>query len=702
MPVKVNIISMRTHNTAPIIALALVALLLLASFFGALLRPANFYGADHPIGVASLVTQPPKTARLASFVPAAVAPGKRLQPGYGNLPLNFEMNQGQAAHPVKFMARGNGYGLFLTPTEAVLSLHRNASGKARRPSPIAASSSAILRMQLVQANAHSQVQGVDRLPGISNYLMGRDPKQWRTNVAHYARVRYADVYPGVDLVYYGNQRQLEYDFVVAPGADPAAIKLAYQGTQAAHINQQGDLVLETGSGAVVHHAPVVYQKINGQRYNIPSHYIIRNPQSAIRNVEVGFQLATYDKTQPVIIDPVLSYSTYLGGNLADQANAIAVDGAGNAYITGQTDSSNFPTANSTQTFGGGTDVFVTKLSSTGALVYSTFLGGSGSDIGSAIAVDSAGNAYITGQTKSSDFPLANAYQSLFGGGTDAFVTKLNASGSAPVYSTYLGGLSNDVGSGIAVDSSGSAYVTGTTNSANFPLNLSLSLLLFGGNDAFVTKFNPAGTALTYSTFFGGSRNDSGNGIAVDASGNAYIVGTTNSTDLTTNTSANFRSLSGGTDAFVAKFDSSAAVVYSLYLGGTGNENGNGITVDGGSNAYVTGDTNSTNFPTKNPLQASNAGGTDAFIAEINSTGSNLNASTYFGGSKNDTANAIALDSAGDVTVAGQTNSTNFPTTNAVQGTYGGDPNDAFVSTLGPSLASVTSSTYLGDSGNDIA
>ncbi len=390
---------------------------------------------------------------------------------YGKLPLSFEANHGQTDNRVDFLSRGSGYTLFLTPTEAVLALRKPAASEVGAAAEVSKVESnpdteeAVLRMKLVGANPSPQVSGLEELPGKSNYFLGNDPSKWRTNVPQYAKVQYEDVYPGVDLVYYGNQRELEYDLVVAPWANPEAIHLAFEGEDKLEIDAQGDLVLDSDGGQVRLQKPLVYQQVDGVRQQVAGAYVLKGRH------HVGFQVAAYDAGQPLIIDPVLSYSTYLGGIGTDSGVGIAVDTAGNAYVTGQTDSTDFPTASPVQpALGGERDAFVTKLNAAGnALVYSTYLGGSGEDSGLGIAVDASGNAYVMGQTGSTDFPTASPIQAAHGGGlTDAIVTKLNAAGSALVYSTYLGGSANDLGGGIAVDASGNAYVTGFTGSTDFP------------------------------------------------------------------------------------------------------------------------------------------------------------------------------------------------------------------------------------------
>ena len=728
------------------------------------------------------------------------AANARIVESYGKLPLSFEANQGQTDAQVKFLSRGSGYSLFLTSNEAVLSLkptnqsrdepgspaHSDALGwrngastnpplgnkvgplaharpgvrsyglwsagrgsdrlsaPSAKPVPARRGSvdEAVLRMKLVGANPSAQVTGLDELPGKSNYFIGNDPKKWRTNVPTYAKVRYENVYPGIDLLYYGNQRQLEYDFVVSPGADPRTIRLAFpsrdrEGAGALRIDDQGDLLLGAEGSELRLHKPVVYQEINGERQSISGKFVIQ------KDHQVGFEVARYDASKPLIIDPVLVYSTYLGGSGDDRGSGIAVDSSGNAYVTGLTLSSNFPTTSGAfQTSGVG--CFVTKFNPAGtALAYSTLIN-NGECL--AIAVDSAGNAYVTGDTQSTNFPTANAFQAVYGGGTcgfpgvsypcpDAFVTKLNATGSALVYSTYLGGSGEDYGGsgqdyglGIAVDSSGNAYVTGYTSSTNFPTKNAFQAAFTAVNcppgsdpypcfNAFVTKLNAAGSALVYSTYLGGSGDDNGSGIAVDSSGNAYVTGYTHSTNFPTTANAFQPAFGGGSiHAFVTKLNAAgSALVYSTYLGGSGGDYGQAIAVDASGNAYVTGQTFSANFPTtENAFQAAFAGGTcvsaasviypcgNAFVTKLNAAGSALVYSTYLGGSGGDSGSGIAVDSSGNAYVTGSTGSTNFPTANAFQAalaTCCGYEN-AFVTKLNAAGSALVYSTYLGGSGGD--
>jgi hypothetical protein len=407
---------------------------------------------------------------------------------YGRLPLHFEANRGQADPAVKFLVRAPDYTLFLTSTEAVVAKPQTRA----------------LRLRLVESDPAARLEGKNIQGGRSHYLLGNSEAAWHTNVDSYSRVELQQPYPGVNLVYYGNRNQLEYDFVVAPGADPTVIGLSFGGASAMRVDGRGDLVLRINDGELRHRKPRAYQTIDGIEREVFSRYIVRG------KLEVGFELGTYDRSRPLVIDPVLSFSTYLEGSGDDRAYGIAVDPAGCAYIVGETGSVDFPKAGAAQTaFGGYTDVFVSKLNATGtALVYSTYLGGSSRDSGRAIALDAAGNAYITGFTYSRNFPVtAGAAQSSPGGASAVFVAKLNPSGSALLYSTYLRGSGSDYGTAIAVDSSGSAYVTGYTSSLDFPITAGAFQTTFGGggSDAFVAKLNSSGSALNYSTYLWGRR-----------------------------------------------------------------------------------------------------------------------------------------------------------------------------------------------------
>ncbi|MEO7658140.1 MAG: SBBP repeat-containing protein, partial [Pyrinomonadaceae bacterium] len=530
----------------------------------------------------------------------------------------------------------------------------------------------------------------------------------------YSKVEYEQVYKGIDLVYYGNQRQLEYDFKVAPKADPERIKMRFEGADKIELGSEGDLLLHTAAGEVRMRAPITYQEIAGVRRQIASRYAltkISNLKSENSDsYSVGFEVAEYDTTKPLVIDPVLVYSTYLGGSGEDDANSITVDAAGNAYVIGFTDSTNFSVTGAVQPAYGGNpqDVFVSKLNAAGtALVYSTYLGGSGQDNGSDIAVDAAGNAYITGYTGSTNFPMANAMQPTRTGFYNAFVAKLNPTGSQLVYSTYFGGTVGEFGSAIAVDSSGNAYVGGVTSSPDFP-KLNPIQSAYGGSlaDAFVAKFNPAGSQIVYSTYLGGNGNDGVTGIAIDPTGNAHVTGVTFSSNFPTANplQANFRG--GAFDAFVTKINpSGTSLIYSTYLGGTDEDRGFRVALDGGGNAYVAGMTLSQNFPIVSALQPTFGGGSDAFITKLNPAGA-ISYSTFLGGNGLDGATGLAVTSAGNAYVAGFTTSTNFPLANPLQPLNNGGAFDAFVTKLNMAGTALDYSTYLGgggyDSGFDIA
>ncbi|HEY0079881.1 MAG TPA: SBBP repeat-containing protein [Pyrinomonadaceae bacterium] len=715
------------------------------------------------------------TNRIEATPPAQLAQARE---AYGRIPLSFEANQGQTDASVNFLARGAGYTLFLKPSEAVFLLSQtqtsaSAESAARKQTgdeqrlashadissaPGLSAKRAVLRMKLVEANEAARVEGDEELAGKVNYLVGDDPSQWRTGVSTYGRVRYAEVYPGIDLVYYGNQRQLEYDFRVAPRSDARAISLRFDGADKVELGADGELRLTLGESVVSQPKPFIYQEVAGARREVEGGYVVE------ADGRVRFYVGDYDPSTTLVIDPVLVYSTYLGGSSTEDGSDIKVDATGNAYICGQTSSTNFPTASAFQptfggaTFEGGRDGFVTKLNPTGSnFVYSTYLGGSGDDRCNKIAVDSAGNAYLAGETTSStDFPRANAYQNTFGGGlSDAFVSKLSPQGDMLVYSTYLGGSIFDAGGGIAVDSAGNAYITGRTTSADFPttanaiqaaqagqfadafvtkLNANGSDLVystylggsdgteggfdagfsiavdstgaayvtgqtrstnfprvnaiqntFGGGfpdgDAFVTKINAQGTAISYSTYLGGSENDIGFEIAADSGGNTYVTGVTRSSNFPT-ANAFQSALNGPSDGFLTKISATTtpAFAYSTYFGGSGEDSSNGIAVNASNEPYLALGTSSTNLPTVNPIQAANAGGIDAFIARFNAAGSALIFSTYLGGSGGDAGLSIALDPALSMYVVGRTASTNFPVLSAVQNANGGEQ-DAFVSKI---------------------
>ncbi|MDQ1591762.1 MAG: hypothetical protein QOG71_2389 [Pyrinomonadaceae bacterium] len=648
---------------------------------------------------------------------APVATAAFVREAYGTLPLSFEANVGQVAPPVKFISRGSGYTLFLTGNEAVIALDRQSHASAdrhTRPGVKAlelegnpARNVAVLRMKLEGANPRPRITGQDEQTGKANYLVGDDPEKWRTNVSTYAKVHYKEVYPGVDVVYYGNQRQLEYDFIVAPHANPARINFALSGGRGLRIDANGDLIMRVGDGEVRQHRPIIYQEIDGSRREVAGGYVLKG-----RN-RVGFRVGSYDHTRPLIIDPVLSYSTYIGGGGSDYSEAVVVDANGSAYVSGYTTSVNFPTtAGAYVTINRGNyDAFVVKLNPAGtALVYATYLGGSSTELSFSLAVDASGQVHIAGQTSSDNFPTTpGAFQTTRGGGnnSDAFVSKLNASGSSLLYSTFIGGGDNDGASAIALDAAGNAYVTGDTGTnasgqdfQNFPTTPGAFQTQEGGRfstDAFVSKLNSSGSSLVYSTLLGGNHYDVPYGIAVDASGNAFVTGYTESITFPVTAGA-FRTTGGSTEAFVTKLNATGSgLVYSTLLGGAEEDRGQDIAIDAAGHAYVTGYTSSRAFPTTpgsfQPATGGEPGiGYDAFAAKLNPAGSGLVYGTYLGGSGGDLGLAIAADPAGNAYVAGLTGSTNFPLTNDAVSPNGG----AFLTQLSPSGAGIHSTRFGSD------
>jgi len=629
---------------------------------------------------------------------------------FGQLPISFEANEGQMDPRVHFSSRGGGYNLFLTPNETVVVVNKSSSSKPKPFSRDEATApvrveTAVLKMKLRGANDSPQIVGVDPLPGKSNYFIGNDPMKWRTDVPNYAKVKYEQIYRGVDMVYYGSRRQLEYDFIVAPGTDPRIIRQSFDGVRRLRLNGNGDLLLTFRGGELRVNKPFVYQLTDTGKQEITSRYRINGQR------EVGFVVGKYDETKPLIIDPSLSYSTYLGGGNGDQqANDIKVDSSGNAYVIGSTSASNFPTTNPIQgTYAGNTDCFLTKINAAGsAILYSTYIGGNDSDGPSSIALTASGEISIVGSTYSTNFPTFNALQSNLSGQTDAFVLKLNSAGSAFVYSTYLGGshFNNTEGAAaVAVDSAGNAYVTGSTLSTDFPVfNAYQSSKDPGdGEDVFLSVINSAGTGFIYSTYLGSDDFDHGQGIFVDSSGNAYVVGQTWSDNFPTTANA-YQTTRTGTfgDAFITKFNpTGSALVFSTLLGGSAGDGASSIVVDASGNIYVAGGSESTDFPTLNAYQSTVHGEGDAFVAKLNSSASTLIYSTLLGGTDEESADSLAVDAAGAAFITGETFSHDFPMQSPLQSTHGGGFRDVFVSKISETGNQLLFSTYLGNISEDI-
>jgi uncharacterized protein (TIGR03437 family) len=668
-------------------------------------------------------------------------PSRPLGAGYANLPLSFERNAGQADPDVLFLARSSAGAIHLTADGIVLQLH----GRSR---------STTVKMAL-KGSTRALPTGEDELPGTVNYLIGNNPAHWHTGLPTFSKVRYRDVYRGVDLTYYGNQRQLEYDFVVAPAADPQSIRMQFEGLSHLRVIPDGDLVATTSNGAVTLHKPVVYQDAAGARKLVTDSFAITAGRT------VGFRLGAYDRQKPLVIDPVLVFSTFLGGSVTDIANAITTDASGNVYVAGGTESPDFPVTTGAIPITGGS-VFVSKINPQGtALIFSTYVGGTGGDAAYGLAVDSAGEAYIVGKTGSMDFPVtAGALQTTIAGGETSFVAKLNAAGSGLEYATYLGGqsvgyLCCDAAAAVAIDTAGNAYVAGVTYDYSFPVTPGALQTKIGSglaSSAYVAKLNPSGTALVYATYLGGSGQgqfsigpaviygDGATALAVDGAGNAYVAGYAYSLDFpvtpdafqTTNkagTTAGPDSSSPGYNAFVSKINpSGSALVFSTYLGGNGvttpdgvdgsekilGDWANAISVDSAGNIYVAGGAYSADFPVtegayQTKLRAAQPVdnflqiGSNAFVAKLNPAGTKLVYSTFVGGSGSGHANALAIDGSSNAYIAGTTTSLDFPLTAGAfqpvnKAAITNNAGTGFVTELNASGSALTYSTFLGGSG----
>ncbi len=661
---------------------------------------AALYLANPPASVyAQNAGRNPNTALQAADSSQGAAARHRLALAYGKLPISFELNRGQADSAVQFLARGTGFTLFLTPADAVIALRApqrlDHDGLRTLNQPAPGAKTSFLELRLVGANLKAVTSGEQLLPGISNYFNGSDPARWKTDVPAYARVRYREIYPGIDLVYYGNQEgELEHDFVVSPGANPDAIVLASGGATGISIDDKHGLTLKTRSSDFVLHPPVVYQEVEGQRCKIEARYELA------ANQQIHFKLGAYDRSKPLIIDPVLSHSAVFGGSRDDIATAIAVDQYGQAYITGFTYSTNFPLKSPFQSSWTPVDstadtaTFVTKINPAGtAIVYSTYLGGPRSG-GTSIAVDSSQRAYVAGYT-AAGFPLKNAYQPAFGGGSsDGFVTILSAAGNSLVYSSYLGGNEQEFIEALARDASGNIFVTGRTE-GGFP---SLHTLKAPGTPGiFVAKMNSAG-ALQYSVMYGNVLGTS-TAITVDSAGAAYIAGYDNVGTTPITSSAVQKTCPKPSCGFVAKISPSGTTLdYSTYLGNN-DAAAKGIALDSDRNAYVAGESGPGLKVSSTAFQKSFAGGSyDGFVSKINPAGSALIWSTYLGGKGDDVIQSLAIDKNRTVYVAGYTCSSNFPQKASIQAWVGtaNSPCQFFVTTLSGSLNTVQYySTYFG-------
>jgi hypothetical protein len=658
----------------------------------------------------------------ASNAQSMAAPGPTAAPAYRRLPLTFEKNQGQTASDVKFLSRGRGYTAFLTAGSLVLSLR---PGTTAPESAVAGTGkSATVRLALAGAATNPAVVGENPQPGRINYFLGNDPAKWHTNVPTYASVRYKNVYPGIDLVYYGSHRELEYDFEVLPGSDPRKIQFEIQGANQIDLDTEGNLVLKVGAGELRLQCPVVYQQINGQHAAVDGAYVLTD------STHVAFEISNYDSSKPLVIDPVLLYATYLGGSGTDQATGIAVDSSRSVYLAGYTSSINFPLTTLGSLSQNANHVFVAKLDSAGAnLIYADYIGGNSEDYGQALVLDSANEVYVTGATASSNFPAVHAYQAQQPGPYTGFLTKVSADGSSLLYSTYLGGNTFDQPASIAIDSLGQVHVAGYTMSENFPVANAYQAAAPAnqggvyGIYGFLTKFSANGSSLVYSTYVAGStvaaQNCSGtpcypaaysavSAVAVDANDNAYVDGTTNTNNFPATSGAYLASNSTTQDAnvgFVSKFNSAGGLAYSTYFYPTsGNPVGmSAIAVDGTGSAYVTGAADSDGtFPitTTGICDPSmyQFGCSYAFVTKFDPTGSTLLYSTFLGPNNYASPQAIALDSSNDAYVLASTTSPSFQTSNAIEAYT--NQSDLLVVELDAAASTQLFSTYLGGSGND--
>ena len=618
--------------------------------------------------------------------------------------VSFEANRGQHDGRVRFVGRGGGQTVFLAASEATFLLPAPGGD-----SPDAGQFFA-LKMKVVGADEGSDFAGEEVLGGRVNYLKGDDPQRWTAGVPLYGRVRYGEVYPGVAMSWYGAESGgLEYDFIVEPGADPGRIVLEFEGADGLTTAPSGDLLIETAAGTVRHLRPLVYQEADGVRRVVEGEYLVSGGRVGFRLGEYdGARPLVID---PVIPVSHINFSTYLGGSGEDLLSDIKVDAAGGVYVAGSTSSPDYPDSAGFQTGGvdcfvtkldqyGNDVVFSTRLGGAAA---------TSDDKCRALDLDAGNNVYVTGQTDSSDFPTGFfGYDKTYNGGTyDAFALKLTNSGTAIGYSTFLGGSGEDIGNSIAVDGDGNAYVTGYTDSPNYKVTAgAFDTTPNGNDDAFVTKLNAIGSSLAYSTYIGGGSLDDGSELAVDDLGRAFVTGKTNSGDFPTTLFAYDKTHNAnGPDAFVAKLNAAGSgLVYSTYLGGSGTDVGNSVAIDGGGSAYVTGYTTSTNFPvTRGAFQTAAPASDNAFVTKLNSGGTGLQYSTYLGGSGRDDGTSIAVNGAGEVYLTGNTSSADFPTIawNAYDDTYNGG-GDAFLLKLTPTAFSDPSaSTFLGGSLSDV-
>ena len=608
------------------------------------------------------------------------------------LPLRFIEIMGQLNQSVLFQLKLSTINVYFTQTEIVYQFFHRVEGKVRVEH---------MRMKFAGISDRVKVEGRKESQARVNFFIGNDPEKWIRGSRAFGQVVYRDLYPGIDLIVYGKAGKIKHEYLVRAGGNVKNIQITYEGVDGLEINQAGELELMLMKQKIREGTPFSYQVIDGKRVEVKSEYRVTEGDMA------GFRVGTYRKDKELIIDPTLYYSTFLGGNTTDSGQGIVLDGAGNAYVTGYTYSYNFPTTVGVYdtTHADDNDVFVTKLNADGSdLIYSTFVGGNDRDYGFGIKIDGAGNAYVTGLTFSTDFPTTvGAYDTTQNGNEDAFILKLNADASDLSYSTFIGGSEEEWCKQIALDGSGNTYIIGYTKSTDFPTTVDAYDTSHNGEwDVFVTKLNSAGSDLSCSTYLGGSSNDFGLGIVIDGDGNIYVTGNTSSSDFPTTAGAYDTTHNGNEDAFVCKFDATGATLScSTFVGGYSSEDGHGIAIDGDNNIYVSGYTGSPNFPTTaGAYDTTHNGGSDVYVAKLNADASGLSFSTFIGGSGWDYGRAFTIDGSGNSFVAGQTQSVDFPvTSDAFDTTHNGDY-DALFFRLDNTGSELSYSTYLGGGSPD--
>ncbi len=635
---------------------------------------------------------------LVSLAPAASLRNMAAEGGaaakaagrYGQLPLSFEENRGQTDKAVRYLSRGTGYTLFLTEKDAVLSL---TSIDANQKSTATA-----IRLGFAGSRGAAGMHASDMQPGVSNYISGSDSSNWLRGLKHYGRVNYQSVYPGIDAVFYGNQRLLEYDFVVKPNADAKQIRLTFDGVKGVRVNDAGELVLRTELGDLVQGRPVAYQMIDGAKKLVDARY-------AMRGKEVAFALAKYDRTKPLVIDPTLQWSTFLGGSGLDFANGIAVDAANNVYVVGYTSASNFP-ANLRfgGSIGGTADAYLVKYSPDGkTILYSTFLSGDGNDQANGVAVSANGTVTVVGFTDSSNYPTVNNRQFSYGGNGDAFVTTINAAGNQLVYSSYIGGIAQDTANDVVLDSNGGAVFVGSSLSANFAPNAPAN----GGSDAFVVRMLPDGSDYVYRILIGSRDADAAYGVAIDATDNVYVAGRTNSVFFQGTPGVVQFGLANGDraayDGWVAKLNPTGGTIWRTLLGGAGNDEAVSVAVDVNNFVYVFGNTDSNNYPvTGGSFRGAYSGNGDTFVTMLTPDATQRSYSTYLGGTGTDLADRIVINRGNGVAyLLGTTSSADFPVSGPIQGTLAGGT-DLFLTEMAPNGGSLITSTFFGGASNEIA